>query len=65
MRILLATGIFPPEIGGPATYTKLLLQNPSKKEIVLFTCYPVGTTRERFVVWAEYEEGDAIATIQK
>ena len=49
----------------PATYTKLLLQNPHKKEIVLFTCYPVGTTRERFVVWAEYEEGDTVATIQK
>ncbi|MBI3046101.1 MAG: glycosyltransferase family 4 protein [Candidatus Harrisonbacteria bacterium] len=26
MRILIATGIFPPEIGGPATYTKLLLE---------------------------------------
>ena len=24
MRILIATGIFPPEIGGPATYSKLV-----------------------------------------
>ena len=24
MKILLATGIFPPQIGGPATYAKLL-----------------------------------------
>ena len=26
MRILIATGIFPPQIGGPATYSKLLLE---------------------------------------
>ncbi|TSC94439.1 MAG: hypothetical protein Athens101410_783, partial [Parcubacteria group bacterium Athens1014_10] len=26
MKILIATGIFPPEIGGPATYTEKLAQ---------------------------------------
>jgi len=30
-RILITTGIFPPDIGGPATYTKLLLDNLPKK----------------------------------
>ena len=25
MRILIATGIFPPQIGGPASYSKLLV----------------------------------------
>ena len=45
----------------PASYTKLLLQDPSKKELVMFTCYPVGTTRERFVVWADLVEGAEVA----
>jgi LPXTG-site transpeptidase (sortase) family protein len=35
-----------------AGYTQILLQDPSKQELVAFTCYPVGTTRERFAVWA-------------
>ncbi len=30
MKILLATGIYPPDIGGPATYTKTLAQNLAK-----------------------------------
>ncbi len=33
MRILLATGIFPPQIGGPATYSKLLYDELSKHGI--------------------------------
>ncbi len=33
MRILLATGIFPPSIGGPATYTKLLSTELPKRGI--------------------------------
>jgi len=45
----------------PATYTQILLQKPSKKELILFTCYPVGTTRERFVVWGELVETPQIA----
>jgi len=31
MRILIATGIFPPDIGGPATYSKLLLEELPKR----------------------------------
>ncbi len=45
----------------PSTYTKILLQDPSKKELVIFTCYPVGTTRDRFVVWADLLEGGELA----
>lgn len=44
----------------PSTYTQILLQENSKKELVLFTCYPVGTTRERFVVWADLIENEAV-----
>lgn len=33
MRILLATGIFPPQIGGPATYSKLLYDELGKHGI--------------------------------
>ncbi|MBT3834902.1 sortase [Candidatus Peribacteria bacterium] len=35
-----------------ASQTSLLLQNKSKSEIIMFTCYPVGTTRNRWAVWA-------------
>lgn len=46
----------------PSSYTQILLQDPVKTELVLFTCYPIGTTRDRFVVWADHVgEGDAIA----
>ena len=30
-RVLIATGIFPPEVGGPATYSKILLDELSKE----------------------------------
>lgn len=33
MKILVATGLFPPEIGGPATYSKLLLEELPKRGI--------------------------------
>jgi glycosyltransferase involved in cell wall biosynthesis len=33
MKILVATGIFPPQIGGPATYSKLLYDELSKRGI--------------------------------
>lgn len=36
----------------PATETSILLQDPGVQELTLFTCYPVGTTRERFMVKA-------------
>lgn len=47
----------------PASYTQILLQKPSKKELILFTCYPVGTTRERFVVWGELLETSTLANL--
>lgn len=33
MKILVATGIFPPQIGGPATYSKLLLDELPKRGV--------------------------------
>ena len=33
IRILVATGIYPPDIGGPATYSKLLNDELSKYDI--------------------------------
>lgn len=33
MRLLIATGIYPPDIGGPATYSKILADELSKKGI--------------------------------
>jgi glycosyltransferase involved in cell wall biosynthesis len=33
MKILLATGLFPPDIGGPATYSKLLLEKLPQRGI--------------------------------
>lgn len=40
----------------PATETSILLQDPSKKVLELFTCYPVGTTRSRWSVSLELVE---------
>ena len=39
MKILICTGIFPPEAGGPATYSKLLAEELSKRghEVTLIT----------------------------
>ncbi|NOY35824.1 MAG: glycosyltransferase family 4 protein, partial [bacterium] len=33
MRILICTGIYPPDIGGPATYSKLLFDELSKRGV--------------------------------
>lgn len=33
MKILIATGIYPPDIGGPATYSKLLVDELPKRQI--------------------------------
>ncbi len=33
MRLLIATGLFPPDVGGPATYTKLLLEHLPRRGI--------------------------------
>jgi len=32
-RVLIATGIFPPEVGGPATYSKILLEEFPKQDL--------------------------------
>ena len=49
MRILIATGIYPPQIGGPATYSKLLYDELPKRGISVevasfgeFLSYPWG-----------------------
>lgn len=34
-----------------ASQTSILMQDRSKSEVILFTCYPVGTTRNRWAVW--------------
>ncbi|MBU2564066.1 glycosyltransferase family 4 protein [Patescibacteria group bacterium] len=40
MKIVIASGIYPPDIGGPATYSKLILQEFKKKEHdVSLICY--------------------------
>jgi LPXTG-site transpeptidase (sortase) family protein len=38
------------------TNTKILKQDRGNRDITLMTCYPVGTTRNRFIVHARYEE---------
>src|SRR3989344_4645882 len=39
LKILIATPLYPPDIGGPATYSKLLFDNLSKRsvKIVIFS----------------------------
>lgn len=41
MRILIATGIYPPDVGGPATYAKYLVEELSKRghevEVLVYT----------------------------
>lgn len=39
------------------TQTSILLQEKNVKELTLFTCYPVGTTQDRFVVKAKLKQG--------
>src|SRR3989338_1426308 len=47
MRILIATGIFPPDIGGPATYSSLLLEELPKRDVAVsvVTYGPAGVSR--------------------
>lgn len=42
MKIILATGIYPPEIGGPATYVHALAQELSKEHTVVVVTYVRG-----------------------
>lgn len=47
MRIVIATGIFPPDIGGPATYSALLAEELPKRgiEVRIVTYGPAGVSR--------------------
>lgn len=45
MKILVATGLYPPEIGGPATYTKMLEEHLPKEGIEL-SVVPFGMVRK-------------------
>lgn len=47
-----------------ATATSILLQDTSDPEMILFTCYPIGTTRNRWAVWLELVEGEEVASTQ-
>lgn len=56
LNVLLATGLYPPDIGGPATYTKMLEEELPKHGISL-RVVPFGTVRQypkvvRHVVYA-------------
>lgn len=44
MRILIATGLYPPEIGGPATYTKLV-EEELKKQGHIVSVLPFSSVR--------------------
>ena len=48
MKILIATGIYPPDIGGPATYSKLLKEELSKRglKVDILTYGPAGISRK-------------------
>ena len=48
MKILIATGIYPPDIGGPATYSKLLKEKLSKRglKMDILTYGPAGISRK-------------------
>lgn len=45
MKVLIATGLYPPEIGGPATYTKMLEKHLPQHDIELVTL-PFGQVRQ-------------------
>jgi glycosyltransferase involved in cell wall biosynthesis len=44
MQVLIATGLYPPEIGGPATYTRLL-EDELPKQGITVTTVPFGWVR--------------------
>ena len=48
MRILIATGIYPPDIGGPATYSSLLVRELTARGhfVDVVTYGPAGVSRE-------------------
>ncbi len=48
MRVLIATGIYPPDIGGPATYSALLARELPKRntDVSVVTYGPAGVSRK-------------------
>lgn len=50
MKILLAAGIFPPDIGGPATYAKML-ETELPKEGIDVIVVPYGLVRSKPKIW--------------
>jgi LPXTG-site transpeptidase (sortase) family protein len=52
--------VYETEVVAP-TNTSILLQDPRVRDLILFTCYPVGTTRERLIVKARLVEGKKLA----
>ena len=69
MKVLIATGLYPPEIGGPATYA-LLLEDELPKKGVTVTIVPFGWVRHypkiirhivyAYKLWQESRDSDII-----
>ena len=69
MNVLIATGLYPPEIGGPATYA-LLLEEKLPQKGVTITTIPFGWVRRypkvvrhfvyAYKLWQESKEADVI-----
>lgn len=69
MKVLIATGLYPPEIGGPATYALLLEDELPKKEVTV-TIVPFGWVRHypkiirhivyAYKLWQESRDSDII-----
>ena len=69
MKVLIATGLYPPEIGGPATYA-LLLEDELPKKGVTVTIVPFGWVRHypkiirhivyAYKLWQESKDSDII-----
>jgi sortase A len=39
----------------------ILNSNPSEQKLTLFTCWPIGTTKERLAIFAELEKSEEIS----
>ena len=69
MKVLIATGLYPPEIGGPATYA-LLLEDELPKKGVTVTIVPFGWVRHypkiirhivyAYKLWQDSKDSDII-----
>lgn len=69
MKVLLATGLYPPDIGGPATYARLLEDHLPARDISIITV-PFGWVRRypkvirhivyAYKLWQESKQADVI-----